>query len=68
MMLPLLHQGMVLMGVPYSQSELSSTQTGGTPYGASHLGGEEGRGLSTEEISIAQAQGKRLAQHALKMV
>ncbi|MBB6522162.1 NAD(P)H:quinone oxidoreductase [Pseudoteredinibacter isoporae] len=68
MMLPLLHQGMVLMGVPYSQSELSTTQTGGTPYGVSHLGGEEGRELSAEEISLAQAQGKRLAKHALKMV
>ncbi len=68
MMLPLLHQGMVLLGVPYSQSELSSTQTGGTPYGASHLGGEEGRQLSPDESSIAQAQGSRLARHALKMV
>lgn len=68
MMLPLLHQGMILMGVPYSQGELSSTQTGGTPYGASHLGGEEGRQLSPDESQIAQAQGRRLAQHVLRMV
>ena len=68
MMLPLLHQGMILMGVPYSQGELSSTQTGGTPYGVSHLGGEEGRQLSPDESQIAQAQGRRLAQHVLRMV
>ncbi|GAA6151933.1 NAD(P)H:quinone oxidoreductase [Pseudoteredinibacter isoporae] len=68
MMLPLLHQGMVVMGLPYSQSELSTTQSGGTPYGASHLGGEEGRALSPEENNLAQAQGQRLAKHALKMV
>ncbi|MCV6620452.1 MAG: NAD(P)H:quinone oxidoreductase [Cellvibrionaceae bacterium] len=68
MMLPLLHQGMVLLGVPYSQNELSTTQTGGTPYGASHLGGEEGRSLSEDEGQIAKAQGQRLAKHAIKLL
>ncbi|GLQ31259.1 NAD(P)H:quinone oxidoreductase [Litoribrevibacter albus] len=68
MMLPLLHHGMVISGLPYSHSELSSTQTGGTPYGSSHLAGSQGEhALSEEEKSLCYAQGKRLAQLALKL-
>jgi NAD(P)H dehydrogenase (quinone) len=64
MMLPLLHQGMVIAGVPYSENALTATKSGGTPYGASHV---EGEMLSHEEIKIAFAQGKRIAQLALKL-
>jgi NAD(P)H dehydrogenase (quinone) len=68
MMLPLLHHGMLLMGIPYSEPALSSTRTGGTPYGATHVAGSEGVvTLSADEISLAQALGKRLAMTALKL-
>lgn len=61
MMLPLLHQGMVIAGLPYSEPELTSTKTGGTPYGATHV---EAENLSVEEVQLSQAQGKRIAQLA----
>lgn len=66
MMTPLLHHGMIVQGVPYSVEALNATRSGGTPYGASHwgAGGEE---LSGHEVEIAQAQGKRLAELALKV-
>ena len=68
MMLPLLHHGMVISGIPYSEAALSSTRTGGTPYGASHLAGQEGRPvLSSEEQQLAFAQGRRLAELAVKL-
>ena len=68
MMLPLLHHGMVLLGVPYTEDDLLSTEAGGTPYGASTLAGVDGaRSLTAGEIRIAIAQGKRLAQMALKL-
>ena len=68
MMLPLLHQGMMVLGVPYSEADVGSTQTGGTPYGASHVSGSEGKNqLSPAEKRIAFAQGKRLAQTAAKL-
>lgn len=68
MMLPLLHHGMLLLGLPYTQIELSETQTGGTPYGSSHYAGPDSdRELSPEEIKLCQAQGKRLAQTAKAM-
>ena len=68
MMLPLLHQGMMVLGVPYSEADVSSTQTGGTPYGASHVSGSDGKNqLSPAEKRIAFAQGKRLAQTAAKL-
>ena len=67
MMLPLLHQGMMVLGVPYSEADVGSTQTGGTPYGASHVSGSDGKNqLSPAEKRIAFAQGKRLAQTAAK--
>ena len=68
MMLPLFHHGMLLMGLPYSHPELSSTQTGGTPYGASHISGMNGDpSLSDDELTLARALGKRLAETALKL-
>ena len=68
MMVPLLHQGMMVLGVPYSEADVGSTQTGGTPYGASHVSGSEGKNqLSPAEKRIAFAQGKRLAQTALQL-
>lgn len=64
MMMPLLHHGMLIAGVPYSESALMSTQKGGTPYGASHVESDK---LSNDEQKICQAQGKRLAQLAIKL-
>jgi NAD(P)H dehydrogenase (quinone) len=68
MMIPLLHHGMVLVGVPYSVSALLDTRTGGTPYGASHFAGSRGEyPLSSHEIDICQAQGRHLAALAQKL-
>lgn len=68
MMLPLLHQGMLIAGIPYSESALHSTKTGGTPYGASHLAtGETPSKLSEDEINLCQALGKRVAEIAKKL-
>ena len=65
MMLPLLHHGMTLIGIPYSEPALMKTETGGTPYGASHFAGiDSDKPLSDDEISICQTIGKRLATHA----
>lgn len=62
MMLPLLHHGMLLMGLPYTQPELMTTATGGTPYGASHWSGAAGNEpLSEQTRMLAIAQGRRLA-------
>lgn len=68
MMLPLLHQGMIIAGIPYSEPELSQTRTGGTPYGASHLAaGAHPEKLSDDEITLCKALGKRIATLALKL-
>jgi len=68
MMLPLLHHGMLLSGLPYTEPDLTSTDTGGTPYGASHVAGASGNPLLSEaENRLAFAQGKRLADLALKL-
>ncbi|STZ76603.1 NAD(P)H:quinone oxidoreductase [Bergeriella denitrificans] len=68
MMLPLLHHGMIISGIPFSESALGHTQSGGTPYGASHVAGHEGRAaLTDEENELAFAQGKRLAELAVKL-
>ena len=68
MALPFLHHGMVLVGIPYTESALSLTQQGGTPYGASHVSGSDGATQCTaHEILLAQALGKRLALTALKL-
>lgn len=68
MMLPLMHQGMIYCGLPYSEPALSSTTSGGTPYGASHYSGSEGnQPITPEEAELCQALGKRLAKLALKL-
>ena len=68
MMLPLLHHGMVLVGVPFTEPLITSTREGGTPYGASHVSGAANNQLITEtEKGIAFALGKRLAATALKL-
>ena len=68
MMLPLLHHGMMLLGLPYSESDLASTTTGGTPYGASHWAGVDGKNeLSEEEARLCRGLGRRLAQTAVKL-
>lgn len=68
MMLPLLHHGMVVAGVPYSDGHLHTTQTGGTPYGPSHHSGASGNSqLSQEEIEICKKFGKRMAKLSLKL-
>ena len=68
MMIPLLHHGMLIMGLPYSHPDLMSTSTGGSPYGATHVAHADARApISAEEQRMAIAQGKRLAQAALKL-
>lgn len=65
MMLPLLHHGMIIMGIPYSEPALNETTTGGTPYGASHVAGlNNDRPISDSEKQLCLAAGKRLASLA----
>lgn len=67
-MLPLLHHGMVICGLPYENEELSNTRSGGTPYGPSRHAGTRGEiSISTEEKQLCIAAGKRLATLALKL-
>ncbi len=69
MMLPLLHHGMLIMGLPYTEADLLTTKTGGTPYGVSHLAGVESNNpLSEEEQRLCRALGKRLAMIAKRML
>ncbi|MDD4978628.1 MAG: NAD(P)H:quinone oxidoreductase [Gallionella sp.] len=68
MMIPLLHHGMLIVGLPYSEPELNMTQSGGTPYGASHVAGlSSDAPLSDAEKKLCIALGKRLATTALKL-
>jgi len=68
LMAPLLHLGMVLVGVPYSVRELFSTQGGGSPYSAGHVAGSDNsRAIDNEEAAICRAQGRRLAKIALAL-
>lgn len=68
MMLPLLHHGMLIMGLPYSETILHTTATGGTPYGATHVAGAENHPiLSTDEMTLAKQMGERLARLALQL-
>lgn len=68
MMLPLLHHGALVVGVPYSESDLDTTSSGGTPYGASHVAGHDGNPrLTAEEERIAMALGRRVARIALDL-
>ena len=62
MMIPLLHHGMLLLGLPYTEAALNRTRSGGTPYGASHVSGPDNRNtLTDDEKELCQALGKRLA-------
>lgn len=66
MMLPLMHHGMVILGMSYDEPALSETQSGGTPYGVTHVAGANSDlPLSEDEIHLAKQMGKRLAKHAL---
>jgi NAD(P)H dehydrogenase (quinone) len=67
MMLPLIHHGMLITGIPYTEESLHHTRTGGSPYGASHLASKENPQLSTDEINLCQALGKRLATVAKQL-
>ncbi|MBT8439240.1 MAG: NAD(P)H:quinone oxidoreductase [Gammaproteobacteria bacterium] len=68
MMLPLMHHGMLIMGLPYSEPALITTQAGGTPYGPSHVAGKENnQPLTDEEKLLCRALGKRLADTAEKL-
>jgi len=68
MMLPLLHHGMLLAGIPYSETDLFTTTSGGTPYGSSHVAGNNSDlPLSEEEQQLCKAQGKRLAEIAKQL-
>jgi len=66
MMLPLLHHGMLLVGLPYGERALHATRSGGTPYGASHVAGVQ-QDLTEEERALAQALGRRVAQLAVTL-
>ena len=68
MMLPLLHHGMVLVGLPFTEPTLTTTQTGGTPYGVTHLSGLDNNNvLSKDEMLLAKNLGERVAKIALKL-
>lgn len=68
MLLPLLHHGMIYCGLPYTESAINETATGGTPYGPTHVAGANSdRPLSDHETALCQALGKRLAALALKI-
>jgi NAD(P)H dehydrogenase (quinone) len=68
MMTPLLHHGMVLVGIPYSEAELMATRTGGSPYGASHFAGPNGDlPVSEDEKKLCLALGRRLASVATRL-
>lgn len=68
MMIPLLHHGMLLLGLPYTEKALMETTSGGTPYGVSHLAGmNDDMEISAHEKTLAILQGKRLAEAALKL-
>ena len=68
MMLPLLHHGMLIVGLPYTHAELNATRSGGTPYGPSHFAGvADDQPVTEAERALCIAQGKRLAEVALKL-
>lgn len=67
MALPLIHHGMIFVGIPWSEPELSTTTTGGTPYGASHVSWSREHELSDDEKALAQALGTRVARIASRL-
>lgn len=68
MMLPLLHHGMVIVGIPYTDAALTRTTAGGTPYGATHVAGmRDDSPITEDERSLCLAQGRRLAETAMRL-
>ena len=68
MMLPLLHHGALIVGLPYTEAALNATASGGSPYGASHVAGTDGeRAITEHERDLARALGRRLATVAAKL-
>mgnify|MGYP006289740981 CR=1 FL=1 len=68
MAVPLLHHGMLIVGLPYSESALTETTSGGTPYGASHVAGPDANPrLTGHEITLARALGRRVAETAVRL-
>jgi NAD(P)H dehydrogenase (quinone) len=68
MMIPLLHHGMMVMGLPYTNAELMTTASGGSPYGPTHWSGLDGnKPLTEDEKRLATAQGRRLAEVTRKL-
>jgi len=68
MLLPLLHHGCVIAGIPYTEPALNTTRSGGTPYGASHVAGMDDQPEpSDEEAQLARALGRRVAQLAIRL-
>lgn len=68
MLIPLLHQGMLPVGIPFTEPALNATTSGGTPYGASHVAGTQGgRALSADEKHLAQVLGRRVARLAARL-
>ena len=67
MMLPLLHHGMVIVGLPHTEPELVATRTGGTPYGSTHVATDWNPNLSTEECALARRLGERVAHIARRL-
>jgi NAD(P)H dehydrogenase (quinone) len=67
MMLPFMHHGALIVGVPYSETALFTTAGGGTPYGASHYAGQNDLAISKDEKQICIAQGKRMAEIVLRL-
>ncbi len=67
MLVPLMHHGMLIMGLPYTEAALNDTRTGGTPYGPSHVDGDDCRPIDKTEKQLCLAMGKRLALAAKKL-
>ena len=68
MMIPLMHLGMVILGIPYSEQDLTTTASGGTPYGPTHVAGAAGDNrVNEEEQRLCFASGKRLAEIAVRL-
>jgi len=69
MLLPLLHHGMLLVGLPFTEPLINATTSGGTPYGASHVAGADGsRAISDAERTLARALGRRVAEITLRLI
>jgi NAD(P)H dehydrogenase (quinone) len=67
MMMPLFHLGFIVLGIPYTEADLNTTKSGGTPYGATHVTGTDSRPLTEEEQRLCFAAGKRLAEVTVKL-